>query len=167
MGGGEFLLYAMMAPSITHNLDLTSDATIRTAFFVDSAINKMVVFKNDLIIGGKFDVGDAHVQHQGSVIHSIAKKSFPGFLGVDDPDRARLNCAIYPNPAKGANSIFVDNNFRASYCQVVDMSGKLIKKQNLTKESEQVALPALAAGVYIVEVGNGEGEKVVNKLVVE
>lgn len=167
MGGGEFLLYGMMTPSITYNLDLTSNSKIRTAFFVDSAINKMVVYKNDLIIGGKFDVGDAHIQHQGSVIHSIAKKSFPGFLGIDDFDKAKLNCAVYPNPVKKANSIYVDNNFRASYCQVVDMSGKLIKEQQLRKESEQVALPSLAAGIYVVEVGNEQGEKVVNKLVVE
>ena len=47
------------------------------------------------------------------------------------------------------------------------MSGKLIKEQKLRKESEQVALPSLAAGIYVVEVGNEQGEKVVNKLVVE
>jgi hypothetical protein len=167
MGGGEFLLYGMMTPSITYNLDLTSNAKTRTAFFVDSTINKMVVFKNDLVIGGKFDVGDAHVQHEGSVIHSIAKKSFPGFLGVDDIDKSGLNCAIYPNPAKAANGISIDNNFRASYCQVSDMNGRLIKAHKLTKESEQIALPTLAAGVYIVEVGNAQGDKVVNKLVIE
>ena len=168
LAGGDFSFFNVSTSKwYVNNINIAIYSGQAATFFVDSTINKMVVYKNDLIIGGKFDVGDAHIQHQGSVIHSIAKKSFPGFLGIDDFDKAKLNCAVYPNPVKKANSIYVDNNFRASYCQVVDMSGKLIKEQKLRKESEQVALPSLAAGIYVVEVGNEQGEKVVNKLVVE
>ena len=61
----------------------------------------------------------------------------------------------------------VTNSFGATQMTITDMNGKLVFERALSKETENVTLPAIAAGTYMVELKSSTGEQAVKKIVIQ
>jgi hypothetical protein len=129
---------------------------------VDSAINKLVMFKGSMYAGGKFKYGYAWPQTELNGIARVADG-----LGVKDIPGAVLTLEFFPNPVRAGGAITVSNDFKASQFVLTDLSGKKLTGQSISKPSQQVALPSLAPGIYFAEAINEKGERAVKKIVVE
>jgi hypothetical protein len=131
-------------------------------FLVDSAINKLTLFKGALFAGGKFKHGGEMVN---TVLNGMARRGAK--TGIPDIVKDyRLN--IFPNPVDG-NTIFIENNFEANSMTLTDISGKslLVSSLQTHMASQQVSLPQMSQGIYLLSIGNAKGEKVVKKLVIK
>jgi hypothetical protein len=131
-------------------------------FLVDSAINTLVLFKGSLFAGGKFKYGDAMV---GTILNGIARRG--GTTSIPEiKNDYQLN--IYPNPVMG-NRVIIENNFEANQFILTDISGRQLAslplKGNTVKQ--EVVLPAVASGMYIIGISNTKGEKILKKVVVD
>ena len=74
---------------------------------------------------------------------------------------------VYPNPNNGHFEIACAENSQFSLLQVFDMSGRLVKKQNLNDKIISVNMDNAPAGIYFVKLTeNKNGKSVVKKIVV-
>ena len=72
------------------------------------------------------------------------------------------NFVISPNPAKGRVQILLENASSPALMMIYDNSGKKIKEQTLTQQSNTIDLAGLR-GVYIVQLSDGKGTNVTRK----
>lgn len=168
MVGGNFRYLPMMGYLAENCMDITpSGSGNGNWFLVDSAINKMVVYKGSLIAGGKFKMSQSPFSSKPPVIlNGIARRSaWPNSV----PGTPSLNeFSLYPNPVKNTGTMTVKNNFDAKYFTVTDLTGKVIARNEMQVQATQtISMPALASGVYLIELANDKGAKVVKKFTVE
>lgn len=63
---------------------------------------------------------------------------------------------IFPNPALNSFSIKYELGFeKGAYCQIYDMTGKIVQKNELKEQSNEIDISVLAKGVYSVKIFNG------------
>ncbi|RYZ49093.1 MAG: T9SS type A sorting domain-containing protein, partial [Sphingobacteriales bacterium] len=156
--GGSFINSAMMSgPDIQNNVNLYSPGGVVNWFVVDDAINKMVIFKNELIFAGKFKTAFNYLSGHDTLNH-IGRKTYPFLNSIPQLPGNDAVARIYPNPVSG-NDITVENNFGATSYVVTDMSGRLLASGDMQEEKENIKLPALSAGNYMVTLTNGEVKK--------
>ncbi len=161
MLGGNFIHNIMVG---TGSLNCTSFGWGNNWFSTDSAINKLVVFKNQFIAGGKFKYDGFQSANK---LNSIARQyNILAPTAVNEITSGTPGFKIYPNPSS-SSVITIENDFNATGFGLYDLSGKLIMNKTLRPNKAVVTLPELAAGVYFAEVKNDDGVKVVQKLVVE
>ena len=134
-------------------------------FNVDSEVNKMVLFKSDLIAGGRFKYGDnSTVMGSDNVLlNGIAKRYYPPAGVVVTPNTGTLT--FYPNPAMASSMLKVENSFNATTYTVQDIAGKVLTSGALNNSS--LMLPLLAPGLYLVRVYNEAGVNATGKLIVQ
>jgi len=162
--GGEFELPVLIGTPVFNSWNLTPPyaPSSNNYFSVDSAVNKLVMFKGTMYAGGKFNVG---YSWPPTSLNGMAK--VVSTTGIQDVPGTDLSFSIYPNPAASGGWITVDNNFKATRFVLRDINGKTVAVQPLSHTSQQVTLPAMAAGVYLGEVSNNQGQKVTKKMVIE
>ena len=129
-------------------------------FAVDSAINVVANFKNMVVAGGKFDSG----AHDNRALKSIAAREVA--VGVKDVAAISVESVIFPNPVKSGGEVIIENNIAAKHFRLYDITGKLATDV-LIGPDNNVQVPRVPAGLYIVELSNINGEKAVSKLVIE
>lgn len=129
-------------------------------FAVDSAINVVVEYKNMVVAGGKFDSG----AHDNRALKSIAARAVT--VGVKDLSANTAESLIFPNPVTSGGEIVVENNMNATYFRLYDITGKIVASETIDAENK-VQLPQISTGVYIAELSNVNGEKVVSKLMLQ
>lgn len=81
---------------------------------------------------------------------------------------ASTNLAVYPNPAHEAITIQLNSNNYIKQIQLVDMLGRVIKKENYssTNYSEVMNLKEVGSGTYFVEVTTDTNQKETKKIIV-
>jgi hypothetical protein len=77
----------------------------------------------------------------------------------------RQTLLVWPNPA--TNYIAIQNDNSGSYTQasIYDLTGKLLIRQNLSPNINQVTVSALSAGIYLVRIENELGLAQTQKIV--
>ena len=91
--------------------------------------------------------------------HTIAP---PNANAIDES--SYLNARVQPNPSNGLFTIIVEaSNWAYS---ILDMNGKLIKSETVTRNNAEVYIQALEAGIYMLEI-SVEGNSIYKKIVKE
>lgn len=134
---------------------------------VDSTVNKMVLFKNELILGGKFKTGMEYEKAKFDTVelNGITKR-LPWKLSIPEKSTKETTFKIYPNPTQSGSTIQIENNVGATQFSISNIEGKLIVNGNLSNKNE-IQIPPIASGIYIVEISNTKGEKPYNKVTIQ
>jgi hypothetical protein len=85
-------------------------------------------------------------------------------LEIDFPFDNSL--AIYPNPVNASNGMFVYSKGNDINVQVVDVSGRVIYKDYLTKKKQLILIPTLKSGMYFVRLIKENNQLAVKKVIV-
>ncbi|HWB64321.1 MAG TPA: T9SS type A sorting domain-containing protein [Chitinophagales bacterium] len=78
-----------------------------------------------------------------------------------------LGVRIYPNPAKDAVTVEVDNNSIGGTLQLTDVTGRAIITSQIESRTSHIATSFLSSGVYFVKLSNSKGQNALRKLVIE
>jgi hypothetical protein len=159
MIGGNFYYLPGMGTFARNCISINDD----NFFLLDSAVNKMVRFKGKLYAGGKFNYGGefSNVELNGIATRKLPTTGIPDIHGAQTFD-------IFPNPVNGS-MVTIENNFEANQLVLTDISGRQLLSLPLKDKTakQQVTLPTVASGVYIIGISNVKGEKVLKKVVVD
>lgn len=160
--GGHFY-GALSLTTILHCMDVTPQYYYDKAdswFVVNDAINKMVIYKNYLIVGGKFTFTEGN-----GIAYMPAKPaqnvSIPGMITCMESFK------MYPNPAKSSTTLKIESSVNNGNIMLRDMSGKLLLKETVNSQVSEITLPALNSGLYMLELNDASGSKTTEKLIVE
>lgn len=131
--------------------------------WTDSSINKMIVYKGQLIAGGSFRSGG-----HGTKVNSIARKVYehPAVKVKELPGSSGV-MHLYPNPASSSSTINVENNFNATHFRMNSAEGKVIKEQQINSSRQTIELNNVAPGIYNSEISNDKGEKATEQVIVK
>jgi hypothetical protein len=134
---------------------------------VDSTVNKMVLFKGDLIIGGKFKTGFTYNEKGGVTeeLNGITKR-MPWKLNINNETKLENQLSIYPNPLASGGKLKIGNDFVGKEYCLRSIDGKECNKGKVSSNNE-IQLPTVASGIYIIEVQNAQGQKATSRLNVE
>lgn len=161
MAGGHFNYRPMVGTFADHCIAVREQEYGKW-FLVDSTIYKMTRFKGALYAGGAFKYG----QFSDVVLNGITRseKSTTGIPRVETPVMLHL----FPNPVAGGQ-LTLRNDFGANACVLSDISGRILKKIVLYEDrhEQQILLPALAPGIYLMSVSNAKGYASQQKMVVQ
>lgn len=165
MVGGDFVRSLSMGYSFAYCYNITPDPTVIFSkdinYWVDSAINKMVVYKGVQIAGGKFNKGWV-------TLNGIARRIwYKPILNVNELESSIAPIKIYPNPLTNG-VLTIENDIGAIRLVLTDVSGKVVRTVSLEKvKQQQVSLQGVAQGVYFAEISNADGKRSVQRIVVE
>ena len=73
---------------------------------------------------------------------------------VSDLEKEMIGFKIFPNPA-GDNLFLEMENFEKQYFYILDISGKEMKRGEVTFKNETIFINDLNAGMYFIQVGEG------------
>jgi hypothetical protein len=108
-----------------------------------------VVFNNKMWVIGGFDHDSA--RYYNDVWYSTG-------LGIEEEctmlDVTRKTMEIYPNPAKNYLTIRYPLKTQGSMLQLFDISGKIVKSEELKGKNYRISLDGIKNGVYFVKVDN-------------
>jgi len=134
---------------------------------VDSTVNKMVLFKNELILGGKFKTGMEYTPYGGTKIevNGITKR-LRWKLDIPENFSKETTFKIYPNPIRSGGLLHIENTFGATNYSVSSLDGKQFSRGKMDNKNE-IQLPQLATGIYFLEIQNPSGKTALVKINVE
>lgn len=134
---------------------------------VDSTVNKMVLYKDEMIVGGKFKTGRSYNYTGGEVVElngiTMRKQWTTSIINNNSPT---TSLKIYPNPAQSGQIIHIDNSYFATEYSISTVDGKQCNKGKLVNKNE-IQLPQLAAGIYFIELHNASGKRMATLLQIE
>ncbi len=115
---------------------------------LDTMSLEIWTFNRDQVFGGSND-GYSEI--------TIDNLSFTNILSTDEP-QAEPKLHIYPNPSNGLVTIQLSSPFSTeTVLHLYDLQGRERKSYNFPYSSElQLDVSDLAAGVYMIELSNGE-----------
>lgn len=176
MSGGSFFYPAGPALGLGNSMSLRikgdtnfMGAEYRGVWFkVDSAINKMIVFKNDLIAGGKFkhSLFPVGPNLDTLMLNGIARKSMVPVLSVKKVKDDIGILMVYPNPASDVVNLELDKAMGNVRISIVDLTGKMIltQQENNVKYA-QININSLPAGAYILSMQDDKGNAAQYKII--
>ncbi|MFA6150958.1 MAG: T9SS type A sorting domain-containing protein [Chitinophagaceae bacterium] len=135
---------------------------------VDSTVNKMILFKKELIMGGYFKTGMVS-NGEGVVpyfkrVNGITKRiAYP--VSITTFSKEPEAFTVYPNPAQSASLVKLGNTNAFTDYTLSQTDGKVIIRGQLNARTE-LRLPQVPAGIYFITLSNEGGDKV-SKLLVE
>ncbi|MBI1305314.1 MAG: T9SS type A sorting domain-containing protein, partial [Bacteroidetes bacterium] len=74
-------------------------------------------------------------------------------VGIQDVQKG--NFSVYPNPNKGLFTVKVENPQNGMIINIMDATGKIIRTLEAEGASTSIDLSDAAAGVYFVQMTNG------------
>ncbi|WP_347219831.1 endo-beta-N-acetylglucosaminidase H [Chryseobacterium sp.] len=83
-----------------------------------------------------------------------------GSLSVRDTEPVKENSTVYPNPVKRGSNIHFKVTDRSSEVSFYDISGKLLKKQDLDQNNNAVNTQDLTSGTYIYKITSAQNKVV-------
>lgn len=131
--------------------------------YVDSAVNKAIMFKDHFIVAGNFNNGFTGGWGGNQPVHSIARWS----SGVSIPTMQEVSrtISIYPNPAK--ETITITNNFGAKQLILYAVNGQEVAKFEVNAATVNIPVSSISVGTYIAEISDAQGNKATQKIVIE
>jgi hypothetical protein len=168
MAGGSFFYPGGPALGLGNSLSLRikDDTTFMGAqykgvwFKVNDAMNKLVVFKGDLIAGGKFKHAFTVTGSNIDTIklNGIARKSIVPVVSVKQIKNEIDVAKLYPNPASDVVNIEFNKEMSNVYISIVDLAGKMIaSQQERNTKKAQINTYLLPAGIYILSIQDKKG----------
>lgn len=164
--GGDFKRLAMVGNPSLNAFDISyfvaGQQQKMVELNVDSTVNKLVVFKGNVFLGGKFKSS----YWFNDKLNSIAMKN-GNPVGIKDiTDASTVNLKVYPNPSESSSIIIVENDIDATVLIITDMMGREALKYTLKgNEKEEVNISEIAAGNYVIQVVNVEGKQQTAKFI--
>ncbi len=67
------------------------------------------------------------------------------------------NLVIFPVPNNGSFTVNLNDNYLGSTINIIDMTGKIIHTEKLATTSQNINVPNLEKGTYVVRISNGKG----------
>lgn len=167
MIGGDLVYAPGVGTYASHCYNITPDPSAIAGkanwFLVDSAINKMVVYKGEQIAGGKFKYSYNGV----TPVNRITRRSQYDPTSVISVSSNNMSVKVYPNPVTNG-TIMIENEFDATQLVLTDVSGRIVRTIELKNVSkQQVHIGDIAKGIYFAEVSNDSGVHAVQRLVVQ
>lgn len=126
---------------------------------VDGEVNDIEFYRGYVIAGGAFKSTVGGRTLNGICVRNNFNLSVKTVAGKED-----LQFLIAPNPAH--NIITIQNNFNATALQLYSIEGRLIKSYILDSNKQQITLPELVTGTYILQIADKEGRKATERLLV-
>ncbi len=167
MIGGSFHLTPVVGNFSINCYSLLNPGGSSNWFNVDSTINKMVLFKGELIAGGCFRSGsNGSFTWNNNPLNSIARKTYGATTSVPGKDISHEKIVVYPNPYT-AGRLTIENNFGADKLTISDISGRPVASFRLKTGKEQILLPGLPGGNYVIELRNKQGTVITQKLIIQ
>jgi len=166
MVAGDFFLMPMMGNYAQNCFSLFNPGGSANWFNVDSAINKMVVFKGELIAGGKFKYGNAGFGWGNVKLNGITRKSYSTVTAIKDVNKETL-MTIYPNPANPGSDITIKSDLNADKASILNIQGRNIASFSLGEAKTSIALPQLSSGAYLLQLSNKNGEKATKRFIIK
>jgi hypothetical protein len=142
----------------------------RPSFWVDSTVNKMVLFKNQLILGGAFKKGSVSTDHGLSMsyidVNGIARRLYRT-ESIPAVTQESNTLYIYPNPGSSEfNILGIDKNQDLEYVFLYSIDNKQLKKWDKPKLQTRFAIDDLEEGIYIIYVIGSNQSRQTYKLIV-
>jgi len=166
---GNFTLLTLMS-SIVNFLDIYNLQNFNT-IYVDSAINKMTLFKNELIIAGNFNYGFKPTtgmgQYERTTLNHIGKKLNERITSVPEIANAPRTLHLYPNPITRGQTLYIESDFQANEYTLRSVDGRMIQKNSRQAPLKEIQLPEISSGLYWLELANKNGEKSTQKLIIK
>lgn len=122
-----------------------------------------------------YNSGEIYVATNGRGVWTNSKYFSNSYVSIQEYEKnksASSNISIFPNPTNGNVSITFDGvDGESAVVNVMDLSGRIIKSENLGKLSPgegtySVETTSLTSGIYLVNVSSTSGVKRVAKLIV-
>lgn len=166
MTGGDFDLYPLVGNYAQNCFTLINPIGSPNWINLDSVVNKMIVFKNELIIAGKFKYGNAGFGWGTTALNSIARKTYNAPTAVGVLSKNEPEIIIYPNPTPSSSIITVQNT-DAEKLSILDINGRTLATYSIKEKKANILLPQLSSGNYIVETWTRNGQKSTQKLIIK
>ncbi|MCB0700597.1 MAG: T9SS type A sorting domain-containing protein [Chitinophagales bacterium] len=155
--GGHFL--ASTGQDALHN-SFSIDGRAIPDVNTDGSIHDILVYKNQVFFGGDFKY-----DHTGKkTLNSICTRTIERVSVPIVKNNTVAQFSIHPNPANYA--ITVENNFGATEMRLYNLNGQLITTQKIRTQKQNIYVPDLSAGIYIVELRNKDGLSATERLTV-
>jgi len=200
--GGDFFQYPPMPffgssyhVSYSSNLSITFGQMVSwgdNSFYLDSIVNKFIVFKGALIGTGAFTAKRNGWPKLNHIFYRAGNPPVPpppppymppyseaiaengGFIDVGNTilpnsieavEARNAYCRLYPNPVQ--NVLFIESNFPVKEITLSDISGRVVLQQVLTGSTNmQISLHQLSPGIYMAQL-SGDGIKLTQRLTVQ
>ena len=95
--------------------------------------------------------------YQVGVVHVIDAVLIPTTLGLEYLQAADYNIQVGPNPAADfVNIAFGEDLNSATFLMVNDISGKLVKQEQIQNQFTQLSTSGLRSGTYVLRIQQGE-----------
>ncbi len=112
------------------------------------------------------NTGSIYFDYNPAIITNTFNTEFVAPLANDEFSSANL--AVYPNPANEIITIQLNSNSFIKQIQVVDMLGRVIKKESYSSSNyaEVMNLKEVGSGTYFVEVTSDSNKKEIKKIII-
>lgn len=108
----------------------------------------------------------SHTGTNSSVSQGIQQSYMISTLGIEDANKIKLNCFVFPNPTKRYLILKVENtNLSNLQYQLFNLSGKLIDKGKLTNNETKIMMGNLVSATYFLKILDNQEVYKVFKLV--
>jgi uncharacterized repeat protein (TIGR01451 family) len=113
------------------------------------------------------NTGSIFFDYNPAIITNTFNTEFVAQLTADE--FSSTNLAVYPNPANEVITIQLNSNSFIKQVQLIDMLGRVIKKENYATNnySETMNIKEVGSGTYFVEVTTDSNKKETKKIVVK
>ncbi|MFZ4106799.1 T9SS type A sorting domain-containing protein [Flavobacterium sp.] len=112
------------------------------------------------------NTGSIYFDYNPAIITNTFNTEFVAPLANDE--FYSTNLAVYPNPANEIITIQLNSNSFIKQIQVIDMLGRVIKKESYSSSnySEVMNLKEVGSGTYFVEVTSDSNKKEIKKIII-
>jgi hypothetical protein len=159
--GGRFFYYPMMGINAHGCFNIGDEGNWLD---VDSVVNKMTIFKGQLIVAGAFKKGNGGGWSGYTVtLNNIASRA--ATASVNQPMQEAAPATLHPNPARTGTQVTTTAQWNGAHYRVADATGRVVAEGNVAQAT--IALPNVPAGMYIVTMTTTAGQKQTTKLTIQ
>ncbi len=160
--GGRFFYYPMMGINGHGCFNIGDEGNWLD---VDSTVNKMTVFKGQLITAGAFKKGNGGGWSGYTVtLNNIARRAATSSVSQPVYGIAE-NISLHPNPARTGTQVATTAQWNGAHYRIADATGRTVAEGNVAQAT--IPLPNVPAGLYIVTVITTAGQKQTTKLSIQ
>jgi len=99
------------------------------------------------------------VGENGTILH------FAPVIGIGNKTYHKVK--IFPNPVNNMLIVYVNNKYSYRYLQIIDRTGRLIEKQNISNQTEiMLDVSDCKPGLYFLEIYS-ESDTIIKKLIIQ
>ncbi len=166
--GGSFLYDALVGYYSQNNMSLRADMMLSYGEWttLDGTVNTITRFKDYLIQGGSFrtDAGAPWMPATLNLNHITASHQAPTYV-PGTPAAAVFG--VYPNPVRSGGRLRLTSGYSAGTFRILDLSGRKVSSGTIRSQAEEIRLPELAPGMYLLQLEDRGGSPLTGKFSVQ